>query len=430
MERHAAAIQMSTGALVDRGDSADAGGARHPGYGRAPGRPLSPEDAAPTDAAHERICVAPAAWRGSFATSESTLHQLSPYIGKLKSGMATELIRSLSVPGDVVFDPFAGSGTVALEAWRAGRHVVANDLNPYATVLLKAKLSEPMHIDAAQQKLRFYDSLVRDGAGSAPAVPVPEDVCAFFHPQTLAEAIAWSTLLTENSEWFLLACLLGILHHQRPGFLSYPASHAVPYLRTRRFPRDEFSELYEYRPVFDRLESKVRRALSRVPALDGNLRRTVLSVDAAQISLSHAVDAIITSPPYMSRLSYARDNRLRLWFLGVSDGDPLDRVLSPTFERFTELMKRCVQGWRDQLRPDGYCALVLGNEEVGRRKLSLPGEITRIVLADGPEWRLVETLSEPIPPERRVRRNASGSKSETILVFQRSRSPNAAAVRQ
>src|SRR5258708_20036869 len=44
---------------------------------------------------------------------------------------------------------------------------------------------------------------------------------------------------------FLLSCLLAILHHQRPGFLSFPSSHAVPYLRLNSFPRELYPEKKE-----------------------------------------------------------------------------------------------------------------------------------------------------------------------------------------
>src|SRR5437773_2352682 len=79
-------------------------------------------------------------WAGSSAKTETTLHQLSPYIGKLKSSIATSLIDQFTKRGQVVYDPFSGSGTVALAAWLAGRRVVANDLSPYAYLLTRAKL--------------------------------------------------------------------------------------------------------------------------------------------------------------------------------------------------------------------------------------------------------------------------------------------------
>src|SRR5690349_9941788 len=79
-------------------------------------------------------------WGGSALKVESTLHQLSPYIGKIKSSIAASLIRQFTRKGDVVYDPFSGSGTVCLESWLNGRIAIANDLSPYALVLSKAKL--------------------------------------------------------------------------------------------------------------------------------------------------------------------------------------------------------------------------------------------------------------------------------------------------
>src|SRR5438270_8511863 len=82
-------------------------------------------------------------WHGSFNGRESTLQQLSPYVGKLKSGMVHILIQRYSKPGDVVLDPFSGSGVVPLEAVLAGREAWANDLSTYAYVLTRGKLETP-----------------------------------------------------------------------------------------------------------------------------------------------------------------------------------------------------------------------------------------------------------------------------------------------
>ena len=92
---------------------------------------------------------------------------------------------------------------------------------------------------------------------------VPVWVRRFFHPETLRSALAFRDTCIERRDEFLLACLLGILHHQRPGFLSFPSSHLVPYLRDRKFPRKSFPEMYEERDVLVRLEAKVRRTYRR-----------------------------------------------------------------------------------------------------------------------------------------------------------------------
>src|SRR5438128_3201508 len=78
-------------------------------------------------------------WHGSFNGRESTLQQLSPYVGKLKSGMVRVLVKRYSKPKDIVLDLFSGSGVVPLEAVLAGREAWANDLSTYAYVLTRGK---------------------------------------------------------------------------------------------------------------------------------------------------------------------------------------------------------------------------------------------------------------------------------------------------
>ena len=68
-----------------------------------------------------RVVSAPKSWKEPCVNTESSLHQLSPYIGKIKSSIAGELIERYSKPGDVVVDPFAGAGTIPLEAATRGR---------------------------------------------------------------------------------------------------------------------------------------------------------------------------------------------------------------------------------------------------------------------------------------------------------------------
>src|SRR5208282_418947 len=115
----------------------------------------------------------------------------------------------------------------------------------------------------------------------------------------------------------------------------------VPYLRKKAFPRSRFPKLYEYRSLTERFEAKIERAFRRVPELDYTLERKCYSESAHLLIPSVPVDAIITSPPYMRQLDYGRDNRLRLWFLGVDDSDALDQTISPSKDAFLKLMRRC-----------------------------------------------------------------------------------------
>ena len=93
-------------------------------------------------------------WKGSSLQKESTLHQVSPYIGKIKSSMARTLVSTFSKEGDTVYEPFSGSGSVALESWIACRNIVANDLNPYAAMITRAKLFRTIPLIKHYLKLR------------------------------------------------------------------------------------------------------------------------------------------------------------------------------------------------------------------------------------------------------------------------------------
>lgn len=357
-------------------------------------------------------------WTGSAWQSESTLHQLAPYIGKTKSSMATALVEEYTTAGSVVYDPFAGCGTFALEAWRAGRSVIANDLSPYARLLTCSKLFPYESEELALADLARIAERVARRQRLPDLRTVPKWVRAFFHPDTLREALVWTDVLKAEQRWFLLACLMGILHHQRPGFLSFPSSHTVPYLRIRKFPRSRFPKLYAYRSVADRLEAKVRRAYRRMPKLDFALSRRCFSTRAESQRFSAPVQSILTSPPYMRQLDYGRDNRLRLWFLGCDDWKSLDGVVSPRESEFLALMARCLRRWKSLLEVNGHCVLVIGDTCSRENRSNLPNVVAKMAIDAG--YVLVSRHADAIPNERRVRRGISGSSSETILVLRNS----------
>ncbi len=64
-------------------------------------------------------------------------------------------IRLFTKPGDVVLDPFVGSGTTAIAAKRAGRHYIGLEISPEYVEMARDNLSQ----EAAVQELPFYSEL-------------------------------------------------------------------------------------------------------------------------------------------------------------------------------------------------------------------------------------------------------------------------------
>ena len=364
------------------------------------------------------VTPAPARWREPCADTECSLHQLSPYIGKIKSSIAGELVERFSKPGDLVVDPFAGAGTIPFEAAVRGRRALAADISPYARILSEAKLSPPPSLDAAL-------SLAEQALQEAAQLPkpdlrvIPAWVRRFYHPDTLREVLSFASICRRPGNEFLMACLLGILHHQRPGFLSYPSSHLVPYLRDRKYPRHQFPEMYAYRELRPRLLAKVRRSYKRFVSPRGSSVVGFKQTRVQNVVLPTRIGALITSPPYMNALDYGRDNRLRLWFIDPMLLDDGDNDVTARRQAFVEAITSLASKVERGLRLKGYCVFVVG-EEFKRSFDAHPSEaVVRIMREQAPSLRLKTVMADAIPDVRRTRRECKGVKTEHVLVFQR-----------
>lgn len=364
-------------------------------------------------------------WGGSFNAKESSMHQLAPYVGKLKSGMVRVLIELYSQPGDTLLDPFCGSGVVPLEAILMGRHAIANDLSPYAYTLTMGKLSAPFGKLEALRQAEEACVEIEHRAPSIETVRAPDWVCKFFHPDTFKQVLAAFEVLKERRDYFLLSCLLGILHHVRPGFLSYPASHLTPYLRSQMYPREKFPQMYSYRDLRSRLLAKVERAYRRTmfTPLRDQVTWRVLQENTMNLSLpDDSVDAIISSPPYFGALDYARDNRLRLWFLGITDWRKLDRSLTANDKVYLPQIAESLRQLYRVLRPQKYCVLILGDVErngTHKHTAKIVSELAFEVSNGRMETQLI--WQDEIPDSRRSRRRTKTTKYERILVMRKTK---------
>jgi hypothetical protein len=360
---------------------------------------------------------APRLWQQSCAYTECSLHQLSPYIGKIKSSIAGELVDRYSKKGDLVVDPFAGAGTIPLEASIRGRRVFGADISPYARILSVAKLCPPASLvaalEACENVLEQAESLPKPDLRS-----VPGWVRSFFHPKTLCEALTFAEIARQPGNEFPMACFLGILHHQRPGFLSYPSSHLVPYLRDKKYPRSAYPDMYAYRELRTRLQAKVGRSFKR-PSKPADRHIIFRQSPVEQLELPKRFDALITSPPYMNALDYGRDNRLRLWFIDPNLTEKVDNDVTQRRKAFNAAITSLASKIEMGLRSGGYCIFVVG-EELTRTLEAHPSEVVASTLRSGaPSLSLRKIITDNIPDIRRTRRSCRGVKTENFLVFQR-----------
>ena len=132
------------------------------------------------------------------------------------------------------------------------------------------------------------------------------------------------------------------------------------------------------------------------------------------------MDAVVSSPPYFGALDYARDNRLRLWFLGCEDWKELDASLTANSKVYLPQMSICLQELYRVLKVGCYCLLVLGDVERNgkpKRTAEILADLAAKVTENG---FVTETIyDDRIPDERRSRRMTKTTKYERILVMRK-----------
>ena len=79
-------------------------------------------------------------WSFGDANTKQITHEIHRYSGKYIPQIARQAIELISSPGDLVLDPYVGSGTTLLEANLIGRRSLGIDLNPLAVLIAGVKI--------------------------------------------------------------------------------------------------------------------------------------------------------------------------------------------------------------------------------------------------------------------------------------------------
>lgn len=292
------------------------------------------------------------------------LHSLCSYQGKLKPSIAHWLIRRFVPRDGRVLDPLGGVGTIAFEAALSGRSAVSSDKSPLAAAVARAKLDPPSMEEALAALRDIEDGLQRmeldAGDRQAAKFGLNAAVASYYHPRTLDEILKARKVFmqdagTDRGRNFIWACLLHVLHGNRPYALSRRSHSITPFSPTGK---------KEYRGVIEHTERKLRRALHK------ELPKSFLSGQALQLdfrdlpeAVDPGVDAIITSPPFAG-MRFDRPNWLRLWFCGWEEEEFclasrgfLEREQLASWDCYCGFFEMC----RRLLAPKGLLVLHLGS---------------------------------------------------------------------
>jgi hypothetical protein len=307
-------------------------------------------------------------WTASQRQAHS-LHEVS-YRACFKPQLPEYFINQYTAVGDVIYDPFSGRGTTALQAVLMGRSAIANDVNPLSERLVRPRIIPPT-LEAIQERL--------ESIHLAENLKADIDLSMFYHPTTESHIVSLQRYLQTRrdnlcldviDEWINMVATNHLTGHSS-GFFSvytFPPNQAVSATRQTKINQQR-KQTPDYRDIKKIILKKSKSLLrSEIKSKNQRASAVFLTGDARHTSQiqDNSVDLVVTSPPFLDVIQYADDNWLRLWFNRIPTPNiTMSKTVAAwsvvMLEVFIELYRVC--------KPSAHVAFEVGEVKKGKIKL-------------------------------------------------------------
>ncbi|HHT9137423.1 MAG TPA: DNA methyltransferase [Candidatus Wunengus sp. YC60] len=245
------------------------------------------------------------------------IHRWFRYSAGFAARWVEEVLTEWDVkPGQLVLDPFVGSGTVPLVCDRMGISSIGVEAHPVVARICKAKLLWERDPDRVGH---FAAKVVKCAKGRKPDISsYPQLIHRSFDTETLAVLdnlrSAWSLLRDSSPEseliWLALTSIL------RP--TSRAGTAQWQYILPNKTKKKVIHPLIAFQQQIEIIRSDLRWMQSR--ATHSHAELIVGDARAFADPMPQSVDAVITSPPYANNYDYADALRFEMTFWGDSTG--------------------------------------------------------------------------------------------------------------
>jgi hypothetical protein len=341
--------------------------------------------------------------------SRSLTHGFHSYAGRMHPSTARTAIAALTKPGQQVFDPFCGSGTVLVESMAAGRTAAGVDASPLAVLI--AKVRTTLLDDASREQMVIKARAISEEASERARKRIRPEIPAWarrenqrFSPHVALELLGLREILGLEKEdavgYALRACFSSILVK----FMRSQETESSPGEGERRIGRGVPSSFFARR--VEELSKSLAALEHKTPS--GTRCPKIHLGDARKLNhvADGSCDLILSSPPYAGTYDYAEHHDVRFLWLGLPRED-LDRKqvgarsdgLGSPEGRWRKDRQRWLGEMRRVVRPRGTVVLVVGDGVVGGRAEDAAEAIAEHVPQAG--LRLVAIASQSRPTRDR-----------------------------
>ena len=308
----------------------------------------------------------------------SSLHEVS-YRACFKPQLPRYFIERFTEPGDLVYDPFGGRGTTAIEAALLGRRVALDDINPLSAMLCRPRLDVP-EIELIEERLKEIDFSCE--------LESEIDLAMFYHKDTLKQLLSLRRhLVTRRSSgledsvdrWIAMVATNRLTGHSKGFFSVYtlPPNQAVSAKR-QILINEKLKQSPEFRDVPSIIMKKTRQLLGTLTKTElSNVRRAAKDAqlltspaDSTPSVADESVALVVTSPPFLDIVQYKDDNWLRCWFNGIDSEEVAKGItMSRTVAEWSSVMLSVFKELHRVLKPGGHIAFEVGEVRKGKIRL-------------------------------------------------------------
>lgn len=386
-------------------------------------------------------------------TTYST-HAIYYYPAKFIPHVVRFCLKSYTAEHDWVIDPFAGSGTVGLEAFLTKRNALISDLNYLLEHIVPVKIfkgNDELSID------QLDELIVQIKNEQEQFIPQYENI-GYWYPEDMFDVLSqyWAGLHKETPnihKWIVQAALVKISK-----LFSF-AEHRTPKLFKSKYKKQFIEDLLKTdwkKNLDEKLSSLSHSYYHAVKSLRDETQGydTIVEysagLDASKFDLgcSRGYAALITSPPYLQAQEYIRTSKLDLFWIGYTEAQIKDltkleipyraperivatetlddirgqikkphllRIFNSYFDHLLSSFEKNMQ----LLKKDGKACIFVGNPKIDGIEVETWRIITEYFLDRGFEFETVyddEIKTRQLFGSRK-NKNPDGMKSEYLLVL-------------
>lgn len=319
-------------------------------------------------------------------------HSFHPYPAKFPPQLPHSILEKFASKGDVVFDPFCGSGTTLVEARLMGFNAVGVDVNGLSTLLTKVKAT-PLSPDEQDEAKLFLESIADDDlkwSMNRPEIKVKgiEGRDHWFQ-YNVAEEITFileriGTISSTNVQDFFKIVLSSIIVK-----VSNQESDTRFAAKNKNIPNNY---------TFAQFIRKGREYLKRINAfselVDHSTTLNILNADSRFLGIlpDNSADIIITSPPYANTYDYYLYHKFRKRWLDLDVKFAQENEigsrreyssLKHPAEQWTIDLTKCFEEMYRILKPGKFAFIVIGDSVIAKKLLKIDEVISEFIPSVG-----------------------------------------------